>query len=133
MADQRRRAIAAAGSVVCAAVVGLLTSKLTGQWGWALAAALVAAVMLWAGIEAWRAVTEKGVSGSARESSGIRQRASRVGGLMIGRRGPVTGQSPDIAVDQQIRILEKGGTVIGVDTERPAPDRSGESRDAPSG
>lgn len=65
MASQRRRAIAAAGSVVCAAVVGVLTSKLTGRWAWALAAALAAAVLLWAGLEAWRAVSEKDVGGPA--------------------------------------------------------------------
>lgn len=133
MASQRRRAIAAAGSVVCAAVVGVLTSKLTGRWAWALAAALAAAVLLWAGLEAWRAVSEKDVDGPARSGTGIRQRARRVAGLMIGRRGPVTGQTPGLSVDQKIRTIRRGGVVIGVETDRPTPGRSAESGDAPPG
>jgi hypothetical protein len=119
--------------VVCAAVVGVLTSKLTGRWAWALAAALVAAVLLWAGIEAWRAVTEKDAGGSAGRGTGIRQRARRVAGLMIGTRGPVTGQAPGISVDQKIGTIRKGGVVIGVETDRPTPGRSAETGDAPPG
>ena len=131
MANQRRRAIAAAGSVLCAAVVGVLTSKLTGRWAWALAAALAAAVLLWAGIEAWRAVAEKEGGEPGRGGTGIRQRARRVAGLMIGRRGPVTSQAPGVSVDQKVGIIEKGGTVVGVDADRPAPRRPAESREAP--
>lgn len=133
MANQRRRAIAAAGSVVCGAVVGVLTSKLTGRWAWALAAALVAAVLLWASIEAWRAATEKDAGGSAGWDNGIRQRARRVAGLMIGRRGPVTGQAPGISVDQKIGSIKRGGVVIGVEGDRPASDRPAETGDAQQG
>jgi threonine/homoserine/homoserine lactone efflux protein len=92
MANPRRRAIAAAGSVVCAAVVGVLASELAGRWTWGLVAALVAAVLLWAGIEAWRAVREKDAGGLAQGGIGVRQRARRVAGRLTGMRGPVAGK-----------------------------------------
>jgi hypothetical protein len=112
--SRSRRGIAAAGSVVVGALVAVMINLLTGQWNWALAVGLVGTVLLWAGIEVWRA-TRGGAGPSG--STSVVQRARTVGGQLLGVRQPGTeaGGERSLSIEQTVDEIREGGNVTGYD------------------
>jgi len=113
MSSRRNRAIAAAGSVAAGTATGFLTNILTGLWNWALATGLIGMVVLWAGIEAWRANSD---TDTVFPGISVVQRAGRVTGKIIGVRRPSEKLRQPVLVDQTFTEVAEGGSAIGYDS-----------------
>ncbi|MCK2239220.1 MULTISPECIES: hypothetical protein [unclassified Crossiella] len=104
------RGPAAALSIVIAAAVSAGINIATSSPGWTIIVGVSVLVLLWAGLEWWRAAgaTESGQPSQVR----IGQRATRVqGGEIVGAEGLPPGAG--LEVTQEVTEVGENGSVIG--------------------